>query len=231
MRIWKTKSGYTITLILPGRSNVFLLSGAGKNILIDTSPGYKWEKLKKRLNELYINKIDYLILTHTHYDHAENASKIKREYGAVVVVNEREAGALEKGETIFPHGTIFLTRFIVNKLAPLFSVKLNYEPCRPDVLVDQQLDLHEFGFNAYILYTPGHSIGSQSLIIDDEIAIAGDTIFGIFPGSVFPPFADNENEIIKSWGKLLETDCSIFLPSHGTPDCRKLLLKEYKKRS
>jgi glyoxylase-like metal-dependent hydrolase (beta-lactamase superfamily II) len=231
MKVWQTKSGYSVSNILPGRSNVFLLSGNGKYILIDGSPGYKWEKLKASLTNLGIRKIDFLILTHTHYDHAENASKIKEEYGAVVIVNKREADYLQKGENIVPHGTIFLTRFIINKISPAFSDKLNYEPCQPDILVDQLLDLHVFGFNAHIMHTPGHSPGSQSVIVDDEIAIVGDSMFGIFPQSIFPPFAFNEYELIKSWGKLLETDCYTFLPSHGTPNSRELLAKEFKKRS
>lgn len=231
MKVWQTKSGYSVSNILPGRSNVFLLSGNGKYILIDGSPGYKWKELKASLNNLEIRKIDFLILTHTHYDHAENASKIKEEYGAEVIVNKREADYLQKGENIIPHGTIFLTRFIINKISPAFSAKLNYKPCRPDILVDQHFDLQLFGFNAYIMLTPGHSPGSQSIIVDNEIALTGDSMFGIFPRSIFPPFADNEDELIKSWGKLLGTNCYIFLPSHGTPNSRELLAKEFKKRS
>jgi hypothetical protein len=41
LKIWHTNSGYSVTCVLAGRSNVFLLSGNGKAILIDTSPGYR----------------------------------------------------------------------------------------------------------------------------------------------------------------------------------------------
>lgn len=231
MKVYNTKSGYKVSCILPGRSNVFLISYNGKNILVDTSPGYQWRKLEKRLKNLNIKKIDLLILTHTHYDHAENASKIKNLFGAKVIVNKLEANYLEKGQTTLPKGTVAVTRFLVKRIAPLLSVKLNYEPCQPDILVDNKLDLHEFGFNAFILHTPGHSPGSQSVIVDDEIALVGDSMFGVFAGSIFPPFADNEEELIRSWGKLLETNCTIFFPSHGTPNSRELLFKDYKKRS
>ena len=77
MRTWNTPGGYTVTRILSGRSNVFLLANGEKNILIDTSPKYKWKELEKRLKQLEVDIIDYLILTHTHYDHAENSKKIK----------------------------------------------------------------------------------------------------------------------------------------------------------
>jgi glyoxylase-like metal-dependent hydrolase (beta-lactamase superfamily II) len=81
------------------------------------------------------------------------------------------------------------------------------------------------GFNAYILHTPGHSSGSVSIIVDDEIALVGDTMFGIFPWSVFPPFADDVKQMTESWGKLLETNCRLFLPGHGTANKRSLVQK------
>lgn len=231
MKTWRTKSGYTVSCILPGRSNVFLLSGNEKNILIDTSAGYKWKSLKNVLNKLRIKNIELLILTHTHWDHAENASRIKREYGAKAIVNTREAGFLQNGETSLPHGTVFITQFLVDKIVPHLPVKLNYEPCKPDILVDLRFDLKPFGFNAYIIHTPGHSIGSQSIIVDDQLALAGDSMFGIFPRSIFPPFADNTDDLITSWAKLLNTGCNLYLPSHGTANSRDLLEHEYLKRS
>ncbi|MCX6243685.1 MAG: hypothetical protein NTU98_03175 [Bacteroidetes bacterium] len=35
---------------------------------------------------------------------------------------------------------------------------------------------------------------------------------------------------MKSWGKLLETDCSWFIPSHGTANSRSLVQEDYNKR-
>ena len=231
MKTWHSKSGYTISCILPGRSNVFMLSDNEKNILIDTSPGYKWKSLKNVLNQLKIRNIELLVLTHTHHDHAGNASRIKREYGAKVIVNKREAEFLQKGETSLPHGTIFITYLLVDKIVPNLPIRFNYEPCEPDILTDLRFDLKPFGFNAYILHTPGHSVGSQSIIVDDELAMSGDSMFGIFPQSIFPPFADNTDVLITSWGKLLDTGCNVYLPSHGTANSRDLLKQEYLKRN
>lgn len=230
MKGWHTKNGYSVSCIMSGRSNVFMLSGNGKNILIDTGPGYKWQNLRDTLSKLHLKNIDLLILTHTHFDHAGNAARIKNEYGLKVVVSKYEAKFLQSGENTMIYGTVLPTRFLVRKVAPLLLNKVKYEACQPDIILDQHFDLKDFGFQAYIMHTPGHSPGSQCVIVDNEIAIAGDTMFGVFPRSVFPPFADNEDELIRSWGKLLATGCNLFLPSHGSPDSRDLLLKEYKKR-
>ncbi|MFA7402003.1 MAG: MBL fold metallo-hydrolase [Bacteroidales bacterium] len=230
MKRWKTKSGYEIIQILSGRSNVFLLTNGEKNILIDTSVPRLWNRLQQRLKKLGINNIDYLILTHAHFDHAANANQIKKRYNALVIVQNNEANCLLNGDNIILKGTTIFTRPIVNILGKRLFPRFKYEPCKYDLLVDSYLDLNFLGFNAYLIHTPGHTIGSMSFIVDDEIAMVGDTMFGVFKWSVFPPFAEDSELMIKSWGKLLETNCSIFIPSHGTENSRLLVQKEYKKR-
>jgi len=118
----------------------------------------------------------------------------------------------------------------MNVLSPFITPLIRYKPCQYDVLVDDKFELDDFGFNACIIHTPGHTIGSMSVVIDDEVAIVGDTMFGIFSGSAFPPYADDIKEMLTSWGKLLETNCSVFIPGHGSANSRSLVQKDYDKR-
>lgn len=231
MKTWKTKNGYQITRVLAGRSCVFLLSSGGKHILIDTSPGRRWKKLDRRLRRLKVGRLEALILTHSHYDHAGNAARVKDKYKARVFVHRDESVFLAKGENGVIHGTLPATRFLVDHLAKRLAPLVSGEPCRPDVVVEGMLRLDDLGFRAYLLPTPGHSPGSMSVIVDDEIAVVGDAMFGVFPGSVFPPFAEDAGRMVASWGKLLATPCRLFLPAHGTSNSRRLVEKEYQKRS
>jgi hydroxyacylglutathione hydrolase len=231
MKSWQTKSGYTIYWLLAGRSNVLLLSNGRQNILIDSSPAIFRKKLNRRLKTLNINRIDYLILTHTHFDHAGNAAYIKASYGAKVIVHASEAEFLETGYSPLPSGTIFFTKALIGLSRKKKSPIGRYEPCTVDILVDDKFSLSEMGLNAYLLHTPGHSTGSMSLVVDDEIAAVGDAMIGRFRNSVFPPFADDIPELIRSWKKLLDTGCSLFIPSHGSPNSKELVLKDYEKRS
>lgn len=228
MKSWTTKKGTEILRILSGRSNAFLVSLNHINVLIDTGPGRLWRRLKQNLDNHNIKTIDYLILTHTHFDHAGNAARIVREYGAKVIVHKEEAPFLEKGENTVIKGTNPYARLVIKILARTKLAKIRYESCKPDIITDQEYDVTG-NKSILIIPTPGHSPGSQCVVIDDEIALVGDTMFGIFYRSILPPFADDVFRLNASWGKLLKTNCLLFLPSHGSGNKRKLVELYYKK--
>lgn len=229
LKNWKTRN-CTIYQILKGRSNSFLIKSENNYIFVDTGRKNSWKKLSSKINGLLdVNKLSCLILTHTHFDHVENAAKIKEKYKCPIIVHESEANYLKHGNTPLPQGTNFITRFLINSVSKRVNPRSKYETAIPDILVDVKYDLSPYEFNAYIIHTPGHTIGSISIIIDDQVAIVGDTLFGMFKWSTYPPFADEPEIMIKSWGKLLETDCKLFLPGHGTKISRELLEKQYEK--
>jgi glyoxylase-like metal-dependent hydrolase (beta-lactamase superfamily II) len=230
MKTLISKSGYKIIQILFQRSNVFLLTDGHTNILIDSGPKTERRFLVKRLIKLNVKRIDYLIQTHTHFDHAENSAFIREKYNAKVIVHKNEADCLAAGENILPQGTNPITRLIVRLFSKSFLSRARYEPCCSDIQVDAVYYLTSTGLNSYILHTPGHTPGSMSIIVDDEIAIVGDTMFGVFKGSVFPPYSNDIKQMILSWGLLLETGCSWFLPGHGTANSRLLVQNNYIRR-
>jgi len=227
MKRWNTNGGYRIVQVISGRSNVFLLTDERVNILVDTGVRFMRGSLKRHLNGLKVRRIDYLILTHTHFDHTANASWIKENYGAKVIIHRSEALFLTKGEGCIISGTNIFSRMIVKLLSGMISGIVRCEPCSYDIIIDSLFDLSPFGFNAYILHTPGHSPGSVSIIVDDQIALVGDTMIGAFKWTVFPPFACDTNLLIKSWGRLLDTKCKLFIPSHGSVNSRSLVEKDY----
>lgn len=229
LKHWKTKN-CIIYQLLKGRSNSFLIKCQNNYVLVDTGRQNSWKKLTTKLDELLgKNKLYYLILTHTHFDHAENAADLKNKYGCKIICHESEADNLKHGDNTLPQGTNPLTRFGVNLVGKSLQKHYKYKSAEPDNLADEKLDLNPSGFNAYIIHTPGHSKGSMSIIIDNEVAIAGDCIFGVFPNSAYPPFAEDPETMIESWKKLLKTDCKLFLPGHGKAMSRELLEKQYEK--
>jgi len=231
MQMWKTKSGYHIIRILSGRSNAFIISNGKGCIMVDSSRSNQWRKLRKRLSQLQIDHIDHLILTHSHFDHAENARKIKEMFQSDILIHESEADCLRNGDSPLPRGTIAFTRLILKMFANFLQPRFKYQGVAGDIEVDSRFELRPWGYNAYIIHTPGHTRGSISLIVDDEIALVGDAMVGEIKTSIFQPFADDMKEAIRSWKRLLDTDCTTYLPAHGGAIKRKLVLKEYERYS
>ena len=230
MKTWKTSGGIRIIRILSGRSNTFLVTNGTKNILVDTGCGFEWRLLKLRLNKLTVYHLDCLILTHSHFDHAGNANRIRKTFKTPVIIHCKETQYLASGSGPVPGGTFAWSRAVVKMFSGLARSAGGFRSCRYDIAVESVYELRDFGINAYILHTPGHTAGSVSVIIEDEIALTGDTMFGVFPGSAFPPFAEDPKQLINSWGKLLDTGCSLFLPSHGSSKRREMVEKDYHKR-
>jgi glyoxylase-like metal-dependent hydrolase (beta-lactamase superfamily II) len=255
---WPAGEGVTVTRILGGRSGSFLVSNGSRRLLVDTGTPQDRRRLASALDDLGVERIDWLVLTHTHYDHAGNARFVRERFGARVAVHRAEAeylaSGLTDGEGVVPRGTNSPLRFATDRLEGFLTRALSFEPCAADLIVDGPLDFSGDGIDARIILTPGHSIGSISVIADGSVdvggadgavtadsvardapitgpvALAGDAVFGAFPGSAFPPFAWDAGRLIASWTLLLETSCRVFIPAHGKPVAKALLERELKKR-
>ena len=230
MNKWITTNGYAVYKVLGGRSNVFLIQHNNKHLLIDTSIKGNEKELIKTLSKLDVTKesLIALILTHSHFDHVGNAYSIKNLFDTKIYIHSSEKINLQNAIVKIPKGIATIPRFI-SYLGSKVAEKFKFAEAQPDVCVEDSFDFKDIGLNITILHTPGHSIGSMSIIVDGEIAIVGDLMFGVFYNGLIPPFADFPSEMINSWGKLLETECKIFLPSHGSERSRELVQKKFKK--
>ena len=222
--MFTTSTNQTIELLIGGRSNAYLIRNAGKTMLIDTSTAANRTRLDERLTERGISTIDYLVITHIHYDHIENARHIADRYGAKIVIHESAEALVENHKNEPIQGNFFLTR-LLGRAGTFISNKKGYEPFTADIRRLDDFDLGELGFSGIIIGTPGHTAYSISVVLDNEIALVGDTLFGIFPNSVMPPYATNRTALKQSWLKLQATGARIFLPGHGKPISRDKLDK------
>ena len=225
------KEGYQIHKVLSGRTNSYLIIKNNQSVLVDTGKASAYNRLVKNIEKLLSgeNTLEYLILTHTHFDHCQSAYRIKNDYGCKIVVSEKAVNSIEAGYTKLPEGTGFITGLISKAGERIGKKRFGYHVFQPDILIDMNNTFQIGSFEIKIIPVAGHSEDSISIIINNEVAIVGDSMFGIFRNSIFPPFADNIKKMIESWGKLLNTHCGLFLPGHGKAVERKLLEKEYKK--
>lgn len=95
---------------------------------------------------------------------------------------------------------------------------------RPDILLPDELDLNSFGVDGKVVYTPGHTAGSISVLLSTGEAVVGDLLMGGWLGGMFrsglpgyPYYADDLAQIRGSVKKLLNLGAIRFFVGHGGP--------------
>jgi hydroxyacylglutathione hydrolase len=223
-------------LTLPlGITNCYLILGE-KNILIDAGPKNKLKRLKKLLakHDLSVKDIDYILLTHAHWDHMGSLADIKEASGAKVIAHPFAAERAATGKLDKPIGYKLwgkILQVLMSTLAPFYKIK-GFET---DILIDQEeLSLNDYGIQANVLCTPGHSEGSVSLITKEGDAFVGDLAMGGFPklkGQGMPVICKDHKEIMRSWEKLLSLNIQKIHPAHGSSFHSTKFIEEIKKYS
>jgi len=183
-----------------------------------------------RENDLGSADLKLIIVTHSHHDHVGSLAEVKEHFGAQVLVHENEAVFLRTGITSFPRGTNIIAKTSTWISNAFLNKACRYRPLEPEILIAGDVDLSEYGMNVSILGTPGHTAGSISVIVDNDKALVGDTVFNLFSTIVYPPWADDVEKLQGSWRKLLDKGCRVFYPAHGLPLPFERLFRKFEQR-
>jgi hydroxyacylglutathione hydrolase len=215
-----------------GTANAYLVANKGQAILIDAGIKKKEQKIIEALERIKISPHDIklIILTHAHYDHCGSLKALKDITKARILVHKAEAECLKQGYCAVPQGTMWFSKALAAIGRTLAKKLGEYDPVTPDITISERFDLHEYGIDGYILPTPGHTAGSISVAIEERHAIVGDALFNIVKHTVFPPYANDQEALLKSWGELLAIGCEYFYPGHGKPFTREKFKKTYEKK-
>ncbi|MBI2330852.1 MAG: MBL fold metallo-hydrolase, partial [Chloroflexi bacterium] len=78
--------------------------------------------------------------------------------------------------------------------------------------------LKEFGIPGEVVYTPGHSMGHVSILLETGDAIVGDMAMNdwyLRPTPGLPVLADDIEMVVESWKKILPMGIKRVHPAHG----------------
>mgnify|MGYP005851553645 CR=1 FL=1 len=206
-----------IKRIRSGIVSSFLVYNNNAVILVDTGHAGATQTFIDAIGEIQKSQgdLNLIVLTHTHFDHAGGAKKIRELTKAPLAVHRSEALFLRRGRAPVPDGTRWKGKLLA-VLGRTFGRRLTrYPAVEPELLVDEELSLADYGIPGRVIHTAGHTSGSLSVLLESGEAIVGDNVLGISSKSHYPPFANDREGVLKSWETYINSGVNTLLPAHG----------------
>jgi len=119
-----------------------------------------------------------ILVTHGHIDHAGSAVALQRLTGAPIAMHRADARLTATRDLKIPPGR---TRAVDAAGGVLRAVgwAVPLETFTPEVWLDDGMSLRDFGIDARVLHTPGHTGGSVSIAFEDGTVFVGDALLNL----------------------------------------------------
>lgn len=173
------------------------------------------EKMIEYLHENGVNCLT-VIPTHEHYDHISGINRLKEEFKSTVICNRlcsENMGNPKKNLS-----AMFSAMFInePDKLELIKKLSLCEYSCTAEVMFDDSYTMTWCGHNIHIFLSPGHSQGSQCILLDEDWIFTGDSLLQNIPVITRLP-GGNKKTYDTVTKPMLEKLCygKMILPGHG----------------
>lgn len=161
----------------------------------------------------------FAMITHAHADHFGGLATIQAASGCAIICHPEHEEAVRTGGHLVSPGLNFFARcyeWIAARALP----KIRLPRLSRVFKAKDGASLHRYGLAGRILFTPGHSSGDLTLVLDDGSAFVGDLVQGPRIPKIFPPefsiMAVDEPAMFASWRVLLESGAKMLYPGHGS---------------
>ena len=191
-----------IKRIKGGTDNCYVVTDGKCAILIDTASKPYIDKVIEECDKY---EMKLIVLTHVHFDHAENAAELSRRYNIPVAIHKKDEELFVSFDKQ-PLKSYGLVGCVVLGLS--LKVLRNTKVERPEnlIYVVDGDDLSSYGINAKVLELPGHTLGSIGVDVEEKHLFVGDELDNwIKPGlgHLYTDFAaiKKSADIIKNLGQ------------------------------
>ena len=184
----------------PEDAAIYLVRFGDKATLVDAGCGNGHDLLKSNISRCIPKsvKIEYLLLTHCHFDHTGGAEAIRKEYGCKIVAHALDAVYLESGDSEVTAASWYGSRM---------------EPLPIDVKIEndhQTIKIGKKKIKAH--HCPGHSPGSlvYTTKMDGQKVLFGQDVHG----PLDPSLRSDAKAYQSSLRKILAFDADILCEGH-----------------
>lgn len=197
-------------------------------VMIDTGYDTSFSKVCRKLKRLNIslNDIKYVFLTHAHDDHAGFLNTLLSKTSDLkVIVSSKSIPTLLNGKNSFNGGCSGLFSLVFCNIMKLIGRgKHEFPPVEKQYLNrfikidnDNKIALETI-LKGKILFTPGHTSDSISLMLSNGIIFSGDATMNGLPSiNNITIWIENKKEYIQSWDTIISQKSHYIYPSHGKP--------------
>lgn len=205
-------SAEEIITINLGFVNTYLIKGEQSWILVDTGMYGSEKNISEAMTSRGIKPedISHIIITHGHSDHFGNLKYFKDITKAQVICHKNIEENLANGEEVKPVPRSFFAKV----LQALFKSK-ELSKIRPEIVIDDNFDLNSIGLKGSIIHTPGHSVGSITIVLDSGQILIGDQLRKKSDSYNLGLFYEDEKLAIKSLKKISLYNIDKVYLSHG----------------
>jgi hydroxyacylglutathione hydrolase len=157
----------------------YLLIGE-RVVIVDTGVGGQSEMILRRLaDEGHApSDVSVILLTHGHGDHAGSASALREATGSRIALGAGDEEKCLTGRDTEMRGRGFVGGILTWLMQRRHAKSPSASGPVPDLVVDSELSLADYGVDAMVVPSPGHSTGSLSVFTADGDALVGDLLGG-----------------------------------------------------
>lgn len=195
-----------------GNVNCYIIENGTNGILVDTG---KREFIDKVIASCKSYSVKLIVLTHAHFDHAENAAQISGTLGIPIGMNENDRNLIASNTNQSLSAANILGKIVLSASLREFSARPMPE-FEPDILLHHGDSLSDYGIDARIISLPGHTDGSIGIDVDKKHLIVGDALMNMFYPTVSMLY-HNRDTMLESARKISSIGSRTIHFGHGRP--------------
>lgn len=199
--------------ILLRMSVAYLIECEQSLVLVDTGTRGEEKAIINKMVKIGRDDLKLIFITHAHLDHYGCAAALRRITGAKIGIHGEDSEAMALGETRLGKPRGF--GHIMGAMLPLAGPILRPEAAKSDIVFQDGEVLGAYGIEASVLHTPGHTMGSSTLMLETGVAIVGDLLTNSGKPRVQRFFAEEWSLIPKSLFRLMEKEPTLIFTGHG----------------